>query len=104
MNNKTQIKKLEEKIINLEKELEKQVHRLSSFIEKNSDNIYINVSAIKQMPNIDGILIDELKSHTFKVHQNRLNREDLLDQEAFLGEDNDPSELNLYKAPEYYYD
>ena len=53
MNNEIQIKKLERKISDLQNELERQVERLSSFIEKNSDNIFINVSAIKQMPNID---------------------------------------------------
>ena len=101
MNNEIQIKKLEKKISDLQNELERQVERLSSFIEKNSDNIWINVSAIKEIPNIDGSLIDELRSHTFKIHQNRLRGEEEI--EAFM-DDNDPSEVTFYEDPEYLYD
>ena len=102
MNNEIQIKKLEKKISDLQNELERQVERLSSFIEKNSDNIFINVSAIKQMPNIDGSLIDDLRSHTFKIHQNRLRGEEE-EIEAFM-DDNDPSEVTFYEDPEYLYE
>ena len=104
--NITQTKKLEARIKEQDEKiakLEKRIEYVSSFGQKDSDYIYVISEAVRQIPGIDSLKIQELFGLAIRSHFNRCDeiegREVTGDTESFYEED--PADVTFYEEQEH---